>query len=510
VFSIHNEINMLLAHLAGVSLVEDRDVENLQKYYKNTPVYVTLVGDATVLPQYIYDSSIDPVSPPEEVAYYFGGGVPSDFIYGDVDPNPGDWSSQAPDLYSEYPFQENIVGRITGWDIQDASALVARTVFYDDIITSLGDWKDNAVVQMGGGNDFQKPFIRYKLFGELLKLIKRGEPMKLTTGSSYFDGLAIQKTVLEPLGFTTKYQRENEATYQGFTNEAIDTLKQANMLNRLLLSKWQLKKALGVDVVMGGATQENSNFILANAHGNQHMFGMGDVDIYKLGLGLPGGILERVFAKAATILGIGPGFSLSDHGYYSTRNVENMNLGPSFLWIESCICGKIDGLYPQQIIGQAYLHAGANAVIASTTSSNIPGGYLEPKKTKYDLPGQTLLRYLKAYGNAKRGVYPEQHFGFKIYADLCEELQKEKGMSIGLAFREARNRYLPEDAKWLVWWSPPLIVTGLPDVDAQLLKTMAAKGGSGLDERLDNKFMSFQEYTLYGDPAFIPYVPVNT
>jgi hypothetical protein len=508
VFEIHDEINELLAELAGVPLEKERDIENLQKHYKDDPVYIALVGGATVLPQLIYDNPIDPVSPPEDVPYYFGGGVPSDVIYGNIDPNPGDWSSQAPDMYSTYPFQENIVGRITGWDAQDASALVARTIFYDDIIDDLGGWKDNALLQMGGGNDFQKPFIRYKIFGELLNLIRRGEPMKMDTGASIFNGEALVNTVFEPMGFNIEYVRENEATYQGFSNEAIDKLKKANLLNRLLLSPRQLKNEVGVDVINGKEMQESSNFILANAHGNQHMFGMGDVGMYKLGLGLPRGILPRILEKVATLMGFGPGMSLSDHGYYNTRNVENMDLGPSFLWIESCICGKIDGVYPQQGIGQAYIHSGCNAVIAATTSSNVPGGYLEPKRTKYDFPGQTLFRYINTWLDARKGVYPEQHFGFKIYSDLCEELKKDDDISLGMAYRNARNRYLPEDADWEVWWSPPLITTGMSDVDAQLFNSMAAQGSSGLDPRLDNKFMSFQEYALYGDPAFIPYIPV--
>jgi len=335
----------------------------------------------------------------------------------------------------------------------------------------------------------------------------RGEPMKMQTGASYFSGLALQKNV-EELGFVTEYVRENAATYQGFSNDAIDMIKKANVLNKLLLSKQQLKKNVGVDIAVGGQLQENSNFILANAHGNQHMFGMGDVGIYKLGIGLPNGILERVMAKVATLMGFGPGLSLSDYGYYSTRNVENMDLGPSFLWIESCICGKIDGVYPKQGISQAYLHSGCNAVIAATTSSNVPGGYLEGKSTKYDFPGQTALRYLQANGNAKNDIYPEMHFGFKIYSDLCEELKTED-TSIGLAYREARNRYLPEDAEWPVWWTPPLLITGLKDIDAKILESSSGGSQSDLEPRLDNKFMSFYEYALYADPAFVPYVPSN-
>jgi len=508
VFDIHDQINDLLADIADITIEKERDIEYLREYYKNNPVCIALVGGATVLPQLIYDSSIEPIDP-EAVSYYFGTGVPSDFIYGNIDPNPDDWSSQAPDLYSDsdYPYQENIVGRITGWDAQDTSALIARTIFYDDIIQHLGNWKDNAVLQMGGGNDFQKPFIRYKIFGELLNLIRHGEPMKMETGASYFNGITLKETVFEPLGFTTEYIRESEATMKGFSNEAIDQLKQANLLNKIFMSKRQINQEVGEAAVRGGELQENSNFILANAHGNQHMFGMGDVSMYKLGIGLPNGIMPKILEGIARVFGFGPGFSLSDHGYYSTRNVENMDLGPSFIWIESCICGKIDGVYPTQGVSQAYIHAGANSVIAATTCSNVPGGYLEPKRTKYDFPGQTFYRYLTSLQQIRQGIYPEQHFGFKIYEDLCQEFQDNDDITIGYAFREARNRYLPEDADWEVWWSPPLLTTGYADVDAEIIKTMSEQQPEGLDPRLDNKYLSFFEYTIYGDPAFTPYIP---
>ena len=108
--------------------------------------------------------------------------------------------------------------------------------------------------------------------------------------------------------------------------------------------------------------------------------------------------------------------------------------------------------------------------------------------------------------NAKNGILPEMHFGFKIYLDLIEELKTED-TSIGLAYREARNRYLPEDAEWPVWWTPPLIITGFKDIDAKLLSSSNDDSQTDYEPRLDNKYLSFYEYHLYGDPAFIPYVP---
>lgn len=512
VFWIHDQINALLAELANINIEKQQDLKTLRDYYKNHPIFIALVGDATVLPQLIYNSTIEPVSV-EDTMYFWGGGIPSDFIYGNIDPNPGDWTGRALDLYSDntnhYPYQENIIGRIVGWDIQDASALIARTIFYDKILNELGKWKDNAAVQLGGGNDFQKPFLRYKIFGEILGFVAHGDPMKVTTGASYFNGLAIKSTV-ESLGFNTTYIRENDAGYQGYSNEAIQKLKTANLLNILMMSKRQLRNAVGAENVQGKILQENSNFILANAHGQQHLFTMGDVGVSSLGLGLPNGILNKILTQVSSIFGYGPGYTLTDHMYYNPRNVENMDLGPSFLWIESCICGKIDGVYPKQNIMQTYLHAGCNVIVASTTTSNIPGGYLEPKKTMYDFPGQAFIRTLQWAMKARQGIYPDQHFGFKIYTDTCNQL-KQGGKSVGEAFKNARNDYLPQDADWEVWWSPPLIYTGIHALDEEYQNSLIKRTAttSQLDPRLDNKFQSFFEYHVYGDPAFVPYVPTN-
>ena len=58
-------------------------------------------------------------------------------------------------------------------------------------------------------------------------------------------------------------------------------------------------------------------------------------------------------------------------------------------------------------------------------------------------------------------------------------------MSVGKALRDAKNSYLPGDASWLLWWSPPLnIDTGDAWLDLQmaqdnyadLYQTTASKG----------------------------------
>ncbi len=513
VFEIHDQINELLANLADIELEKDFDIKELRDYYKENPVYIALCGGTIGIPQFIYDNGIEPAE--EDHAGYFGAGLPSDFIYGNIDPIR-DWHGNIMDEYSEvregerYPYQENIVGRITGWDVQDADALILRSIFYNEIIEDMNEWKNTAIIQMGGGNDFQEPPIKYILFGQILGLTKRGEPLKMWTGASILTGLTLQKNV-QDLGFETEIYRENEAILKGFSSEAINKLKKANLLNRLLLSKRQLKNTIGEEVCKGKEQQEGANFILANAHGNQHLMVMGDVGVYKLGLGLPNGILSIFFQRFfAPIIGLGPGMSYNDLGAYDTRNVEYMNLGPSVLWMESCIVGEIDGVYPQQGLSQAYVHAGCGTVIAATTCSNVAGGYIEPKTRQYDIPGTTLLRYIKAKRDLKkREIYPEQHFGFKFYSDILETLKKEEGTSIGYAFREARNNYFDEnEINWKVWWSPPLVLTGDPETDRDIYNQMAEQA-SGLLPRMDNKFLSFYEYTIYGDPALTPYIPIH-
>jgi hypothetical protein len=514
VWGIHDQINLVLADLAGIELKEEYDLKSLQKYYEANPIHVALVGGGTAIPQFLYDNGIEPTD--EDHVGYWGIGLPTDFIYGNIDPIR-EYHGNIPDKYGQeiagdmYPVQENIVGRITGWDVEEANALVLRSLFYNEIIDDLGDWKETAILQMGGGNDFQKPFVKYKLFAEILGITNPGEPLKMWTGASELNGLTIEKQVKE-LGFDdVDIYRENEAILEGFGNEAIDKLKNANLLNKLLLSPRQIRNELGEDVCNGKEQQEGANFIMANAHGNQHYMVMGDVGVYKLGLGLPNGILQAIFGRfAAPILHLGPGQSLGDLGSYSTRTVSGMDMGPSFLWMESCIVGEFGGLHPTQGLHQAYIHAGCAAVVASGTCTNIAGGYIDPKPRHYDLPGETLLRYIKAKNALeKQGQYPDLHFGFKLYTDTLDYLNNNEGATMGEAFRSARNMYFKDgEAEWRCWWSPPLgFTTGDDEYDQEMSYKHTSDQPNGLLPRMDNKYLTFYEYTLHGDPGFVPYVP---
>ena len=481
--NIHLPLNTLLANLADIEVKNLKDLGYLRDYYQKYPVYIALVGGATVLPQYIYENSV------------WGPCTATDIVYGNIDPIRG-WENQQNDVFSYYPYQENIVGRITGWDIQDASALIARTFFYEDIINGLGDWKDRATVQSGCGVEFAKPLVLTKIAERLGTTAHvsetHAEPLKWPTGASKFVYDGIQKNLVEPMGFETTRTTYFESMREGLSDEAITKLKRANLLNLLLLSKLQLKLLVGEDRVKGGEYQEESNFIVIHGHGSEYMYRIGDTALAGLGLGYV--FLPILLQFIARVTNYGPGASIVI-GEFDVRSVENMDFGPSFMYFESCLVGTIEGRYPETCIGQAYLHAGMNSLLVSPTPTNCPGGYLEPYRPYSTMLG-TIPGYVKAALNARKGIYPDLHFGNKIYEEMTKEFI-EKDSTVGLAFRNARNSYLPSDANWTMYWNPPLGPFGI--IGGKAEKTPAT----------DAKYTCYQEYCLYGDPAFNPYEPCN-
>jgi hypothetical protein len=334
--------------------------------------------------------------------------------------------------------------------------------------------------------------------------------MKYWTGYGEIAGRRTVDQIADPMGFIVEEAWDEAAMRDGFSDDALSQIKQdTNILNKLFFRKYLVEDLVGDGNVKGGDIMESSNFIWANAHGNQHLFGMDSISLIASGFG---GRITRLMLEQILplIMGgfMGPGSSLGDIGTYDTRGVEGMNFGPSFMWLESCICGKIDGVYPQSSVGQALLHSGVTSLIASPTGSNIGGGYLEPKRGMYDFPGQSLFRYIKSKINARKGIYPDPHFGFKIYTDLCEDLN-DQNVTIGLAFRNARNSYLPADADWELWWAPPLVRTGDIQLDQELNNERIKSTSSGPGPMIEAKYVSYQEYMLFGDPAFNPYEPLN-
>jgi hypothetical protein len=80
-----------------------------------------------------------------------GMGVPSDNFYADID---AAHDNMPFDIDGSDPSFELAVGRVIGWDVQEQSALIARTFFYKDIIDTFTGinsraWKDSALTTLG-------------------------------------------------------------------------------------------------------------------------------------------------------------------------------------------------------------------------------------------------------------------------------------------------------------------------------------------------------------------------
>ncbi len=151
---IHNETVETLARLVGVEtegLMEDHDMLNeLADHYYYNPVSVGIIADTNMVPHYYFPGGMA-----QE-----GYGEPGDIIYGDINMDPLDPPNDVGDgrVNSAYPDLELPVGRIDGYNVGDASALLSRTFFYYDIIDSFvgyqqgdvhAEWKNNGYVFLG-------------------------------------------------------------------------------------------------------------------------------------------------------------------------------------------------------------------------------------------------------------------------------------------------------------------------------------------------------------------------
>lgn len=488
---MHEQLNELLATIAGVSI---DNLKGLRDHYADNPIYLAITADPTMVPMYFY---YNPDGLPDSPgADFLGYGLPSDFIWGDIDVDPEDPENNT---YTYWPFQENIVGRVTGRDVQDLSALIARTIFYENIIDILGTWKDTALVSTGCGLEFQNlPFIT-----RLSQIIYsgRGEPTKFPTGESTFINMRLKEqmeTGYDNVKNTFLLQSQRE----GFSDEALSKIKKTGILNRLLFPKKTIALLSSEEKVTGGEDQLNSNLIFSFAHGSYNLFEHGDVLIDSKGFP-PATALTRIYPKLRS--------SLSNKGTFDLRSVDNMDYGPSVVFIESCITARTDGIPGENVLSQTFLHAGVNAYIGATRVTADPG-YLEPRP----LPngwGIGTLGLIKAILDLwLKDTYPDLHFGAVIAEDFIKELVVND-TTTGMALRNAKNVYLEKDANSTFLWTPPLTLS--PEYlvfEPKLQEKIQSQGvlnGNDRTRTLDKKYVALHEFTLYGDPAFNPYQSVN-
>ncbi|MFO8077429.1 MAG: C25 family cysteine peptidase [Thermoplasmatota archaeon] len=515
--NIHKPLNQLLATIKDITLSDSG--ESLQKQCSQSPVHICLLGDTIMLPHYYYRS---PHSDPFDhaVAGNYGTNCPSDFIYGNIDPEPYSLLPYSKDhlendLYSEFPEQENIVGRITGYDVQDASALIDRTLFYDQVIQDLDEWRETASVLTGAGTEVG----RLPIFNMLQNLRGKTEPMKFPTGEKLFMMQRICET-FEKGGFTAKSAARAQAQREGYSMEALREISHDGLLNRLVFPFWSAKIRQGYgnvedlknlswwfnvifgdssDLVIGGELEQNSNLIISDSHAIWFEKTHGDILMSTIGVPFVYEFLARYFQEGRFRT------PMDSIGSYTVRDVAAMDMGPSVMLVEGCGSGKIDGFIPQNSLANAYLHAGVNAYISPTTLSAFYGA-LEPRPDFQGGVGLGIRGYLKAKQEAKQGVYPPVYFNQYIFEELMLEMFDDN-IDLGTALRNAKNAFLPAQFDIQFRWSPPLsLPSNLPN---DLLDNIQPTAAGGKDIYPVEKYCTIYQINLLGDPAFNPYEPVN-
>ncbi len=147
-------------------------------------------------------------------------------------------------------------------------------------------------------------------------------------------------------------------------------------------------------------------------------------------------------------------------GAFDVAHVKLMNFGPSVLWTDSCVTGRIDGLQMYNCLSNAFLHAGFNCYFGGTRSM---WGTLYPMPDTYsgEKFGSLMAIYLYGYMT-----------GYMWEGQSIQPASTEDA-STGVALMLAKNYF---------------VVT---------------QGTDGAGENDD----TIEEVILHGDPAFNPYEP---
>ncbi len=359
-------LNWLLANLAGdPNLGPEELAGRYGERLVSEPMYVAIVGDTNMIPQYYYPTQ------GQEAEGQEGYGVAGDLFYASIDADPDDPPN---DLGGKPSSSELALGRVTGWDSQDISALLCRTLFYERIIDSFQGikgqaWKDSALNTFGS---------------------------KVPVGTAITAAEKITEAE-QRTGFTVDHKHYSP------------------------LSDFRLTSDL----------YESSNLIFVCAHGFFYWY-------------VPPGYKPT---------GVGGGFTVS--------NVNDMNCGPSVLWADSCVTGKIDGIQPYNALSQTFLHAGMNVYLGASRLSWGAAAIIPDMES-----GEAFGAYMSLvfFGHLTGYIYDKS-------GGLVSE--EEGNMAVGQALALAKNMYVEKEGY--------------------------APGDANAD--------TIEEFNLMGDPAFNPYEP---
>jgi hypothetical protein len=327
-----------------------------------------------------------------------GFGIPSDTYYQDIA------ADQKDNTLAQMSLQL-ATGRIDGYDSQDVSALLARTFFYYDIIDNVAG-PENGAAQPNGVAATWKD--------------------SATTAVGTEPPVGSSITAAEKIGAM--------CTAAGFTT-SVATF--GNPVSGHTLDDSRRQRA--------GTFYESSNFIQMCAHGFYYWY------------------VPPAWEGSAVLI---PGRStpfppIAGGGAFDVAHTKLMNLGPSVMWADSCVTGRIDGLPPENCLSQAFLHAGMNVYIGATRES---WGNVVP--TPDSASGESLGGWLSMnfFGHLT-GHFYDKSGGMQSFGPA--------NTTVGAALVLAKNAYAQKFG-----------------VDS---------GGMGSD--------TLEEFIIHGDPAFNPYEP---
>ncbi len=393
---VKNDLNVRLGKLAGIEVNFDEwgfpledDVIALAEHYRSLfedhkadpdavdLVHVGIIADTNMIPQYYYPST-------GQGSGTEGFGIPSDIIYQDIDADPDDPPYELGD--GRDPDFELPIGRISGWDSQDASALIARTFFYYDIIDNHrarwnGDgvgqhpWKDSAMTTVGSVPPVGSA---YAVTSKLDGLYKR---------------VGFNPNPDPRMRYTA---RDNEWARRIYGDERMEM-------------GYRGREFFKDD---GAYNQyESSNFIMFCSHGFYYWYVPGSQEGTL-------GLVKPVYGGSA----------------FDVAHVKDMTFGPSVVFGSSCVTGRIDGLQPYNTISQAFLHAGMACYVGATRSSW--GALIPiPDEAEGEVLGDLLALYF--YGNLLGYIYNKQ-------GNVFEE-QDLKDTSVGIALMDAKNKFVQRE-----------------------------------------------------------------